>query len=341
MPHASLARFGGRILGILPSLLGLLVLTFVLGRIMPSDPVSTLVGDAADNDAVVAMRERLGLDRPLWEQFAIYLGDLVRGDLGKALLTGNPVAQDLLAAFPATAELATLAIVASVVIGVPLGIAAAMDHGGPVDLSARVIALVGHSVPIFWFGLVGLLVFYAYLGWAGGSGRVDLFYEGQVPTVTGFLLIDSLLAGDADVFWSALRHGVLPASVLAYASMAYITRMTRSFTLEQLGQDYVVAARAKGCSALGVITRHVLPNITVQLVTVLALSYGSLLEGAVLVETVFAWPGLGQYMTSALMIGDINAILGCTLLIGLIFTLLNLLADLVYVAVDPRTGEAS
>lgn len=341
MPLASLARFGGRLLGILPSLFGLLVLTFVLGRIMPADPVSTLIGDAADNDAVVAMRERLGLDRPLWEQFAIYLGDLVRGDLGKALLTGNPVAQDLLAAFPATAELATLAIVASVVVGVPLGIAAAMDHGGPVDLSARVFALVGHSVPIFWFGLVGLLVFYAYLGWAGGSGRVDLFYEGQVPTVTGFLLIDSLLAGDAEAFWSALRHGVLPASVLAYASMAYITRMTRSFTLEQLGQDYVVAARAKGCSALGVITRHVLPNITVQLVTVLALSYGSLLEGAVLVETVFAWPGLGQYMTSALMIGDINAILGCTLLIGLIFTLLNLLADLVYVAVDPRTGDAS
>jgi peptide/nickel transport system permease protein len=336
-----LGGFGRRAFSIVPSLLGLLVLTFVLGRIMPADPVSTLVGDEANADAIKAVRERLGLDLPLWQQFMIYLGHLARGDLGNALLTGNPVAKDLLNVFPATIELATLAIAVSILVGVPLGLGAALYRDGIVDYVARGVALLGYSVPIFWFGMVGLLIFYASLGWVGGSGRVEVFYEDVVPRVTGLLLIDSLVAGEHDVFWSAVRHGVLPASVLAYSSMAYITRMTRSFALEQLGQDYIIAARAKGCSRLGMVVRHLVPNIGVQLVTILALSYGSLLEGAVLVETVFAWPGLGQYLTSALLIGDINAILGCTLLIGLVFTLLNLLADLAYVALDPRTRDAA
>jgi len=257
------------------------------------------------------------------EQFWVYLKSLAHGDLGTAVLTGNPVLSDLAAAFPATLELATLAIILSVAVGVPLGLLAALYRDTLLDQIARVLSLLGHSLPVFWFGIVGLIVFYAGLQWVAGPGRIDVFYEGIVEPRTGAILIDSLLAGETEIFWNALGHLILPACILAYTSMAYIVRMTRSFTLEQLGQDYIIAARAKGLRLPAVVWGHILPNIAVQLVTILAISYGNLLEGAVLVEIVFSWPGIGQYMTNALMIGDMNAILACTLLIGLIFVLLN------------------
>jgi peptide/nickel transport system permease protein len=247
------------------------------------------------------------------------------------------VLDDIRRVFPATIELATLAILFGVLIGLPLGVCAASNQGRLGDHVARVITLFGYSTPIFWLGMMGLLVFYAWLGWAGGAGRIDLAYDGMVPEVTGLLLIDSSLAGDWEAFASALRHIVLPALILGLNSVAYISRMTRSFMLEQLSQEYIITARVKGLSRRQVVWGHAFRNILVQLLTVVALAYGSLLEGAVLIETVFAWPGFGQYLTSSLMLGDMNAVMGCVLVIGLIFVALNLISDALYKVFDPRT----
>ena len=279
----------------------------------------------------------MGLDRPLLVQFGYYLRDLAQGDFGNALLTGHPVIEDIARVFPATIELATLAIIFGVVLGLPLGVFAAANQGRMGDHLARVVTLFGYSTPIFWLGMMGLLVFYAWLGWAGGAGRIDLAYDGMVPSVTGMLLIDSAIAGDWEAFSSALKHILLPALILGLNSVAYISRMTRSFMLEQLSQEYILTARVKGLSRRKVIWGHAFRNILVQLLTVVALAYGSLLEGAVLIETVFAWPGFGQYLTSSLLLGDMNAVMGCVLVIGFIFVGLNLLSDALYKVFDPRT----
>lgn len=334
-------RLASRIAQLAVSLFVLITITFVIGRLLPTDPVGAIVGELASPDAYAAMRERLGLDQPLPIQFALYMRDLLHGDFGIAALTGNPVVNDLRLAFPATLELATLAILMSFLVGVPLGLAAALNRDTWIDHIARVVSLLGNSIPVFWLGILGLLIFYAVLGWVGGPGRVDTFYEGIVEPRTGMILIDSLLAGEYDIFRNALSHIILPAAMLAYAAMAYITRMTRSFTLEQLSQDYVIAARAKGAAGAHVLFGHVLPNIGVQLVTILAISYGSLLEGAVVTEIVFSWPGIGQYMTSALLIGDMNAVVASTIVIGIVFMLLNFVSDIAYSVLDPRTREVA
>jgi peptide/nickel transport system permease protein len=341
MKQLTFTELTRRLFHLLVSLFVLLCITFLIGRVLPTDPVGAIVGELADPKAYAAMRTKLGLDLPLWQQFFIYLKSLAQGDFGTAILTGQPVVRDLSQAFPATIELATLAILISTFVGVPLGLAAALFRDTWIDHVARIVALVGHSIPIFWFGIVGLVIFYATLSWVSGPGRVDVFYEGIVEPRTGLMLVDSLLAGEVDIFWNAVSHIILPACILAYAAMAYITRMTRSFTLEQLSQDYVVAARAKGVGLTGIVFGHVLPNIAVQLVTILAISYGNLLEGAVVTEIVFSWPGIGQYMTNALMIGDMNAILAATIVIGFVFMMLNFLADIAYVLLDPRTREAA
>ncbi|MGK9230332.1 ABC transporter permease [Inquilinus limosus] len=304
---------------------------------MPVDPVARLVGADADQAAYQAMYEKLGLDQPLHVQLWYYLRQIFSGDFGVALLTGHRVIDDVIRVFPATIELATVSILLGAGIGVPLGVLAASRRGRPTDHIVRVITLLGHSVPIFWLGMMGLLLFYAQLGWVGGGGRVEVFYEGIVPVRTGLLLVDSLIAGDTEVFWSAVRHIALPASVLAYSSMAYLSRMTRSFMLEQLSQEYIIAVRVKGLPRRDVIWRHAFRNIRVQLVTIIALTYGNLLEGAVLVETVFAWPGFGQYLTNNLLLGDMNAVMVCVLIVGLIFISLNVLSDLLYRVFDPRT----
>lgn len=330
-------RGGGTIGAAAVTLFLLVLLTFVIGRMLPVDPALAVVGADADNAAYQKVRAELGLDKPIVEQFWIFLQQLGRGDFGRTLLTGRPVLEDVARVLPATVELATVTIILGAGLGIPLGVFAAVNRGRLADHVVRVISLLGSSTPIFWLGLVGLIVFYARLDWVGGSGRVELFYVDMVPDRTGFLLVDALLAGDMDVFWSAVRHIALPASVLAYASVATISRMTRSFMLEQLGQEYVVAARAKGVPRQGVVWRHAFKNIRVQIVTVVALSYGTMLEGAVLTETVFGWPGFGQYLTSALFIGDMNVVVTCTLIIGCLFIALNLLSDLLYRLFDPRT----
>ncbi|WEX11099.1 ABC transporter permease [Chelativorans sp. AA-79] len=322
------------------TLLGLLLLTFVIGRVMPIDPVLAIIGDEASQQAYDRVYQQLGLDQPIYIQFLRYMSEILHGDFGTALLTGKPVIEDIARVFPATVELATLSILIGVGLGVPLGVLAAVRRGKLTDHVVRFLSLIFYSTPVFWLGLIGLIVFYAKLGWSGGTGRVEIFYTGIVQPITGFLLIDSAITKNWDVFWSAARNIWLPATILGLSSMAYISRMTRSFMLEQLGQEYVLTARIKGLSRSEVIWRHAFLNIRVQLLTIVALAYGGLLEGAVLIETVFSWPGFGSYLTSSLMMGDMNAVMACTLLVGLIFMGLNLLSDLLYRVLDPRTRAA-
>ncbi len=324
---------------ILVTMLGLLFVTFIIGRVMPIDPVISIVGERASKEVYDAAFISMGLDKPLLVQFFVYLGDVIQGDFGQSLLNSRPVLDDIKRVFPATLELATLGTIFGVLIGVPLGVISAVKRDSWIDQITRVIALVGYSMPIFWLGLVGLLVFYGVLGWVGGPGRVGIFYVDVVPVVTGMILVDSALDGQWDVFRDALSHIILPAGILGYYSLAYISRMTRSFMLEQLGSEYITTARVKGLSEWAVITRHAFGNIKVQLITVIALSYASLLEGSVLTEIIFAWPGIGSYITTALLSADMNAVLGGTVVIGLVFVCLNVFSDLLYAFFDPRARD--
>ncbi len=315
---------------------GLLLVTFLIGRVVPIDPVLAVVGDRAPADVYERVRIELGLHLPLWEQFYIYVSKVLHGDFGRSVLTSNPVLSDIARFFPATLELATVATFIGVITGVPAGVIAAVNRDRWPDHLVRVFGLVGYSMPVFWLGLVALLLFYARLDWVAGPGRLDVGYDDLVDTVTGVILIDSLIAREWDVFVNAFRHIILPASVLGYFSLAYISRMTRSFMLEQLRQEYVTTARVKGLSETRVVWRHALGNVWVPLVTVIALSYANLLEGSVLTETVFAWPGLGQYITNSLLNADMNAVLGGTIMVGAVFVGINLLSDLLYRTLDPR-----
>jgi len=336
-PFVGFAIVTGRTLvSIAVTMLGLLFVTFIIGRVMPIDPVLAIVGERASQSTYDAVYQDLGLDRPLFVQFLIYIGDVLQGDFGTSTLNARPVAEDIIRVFPATLELATLGLILGVVLGVPLGVIAAVKRGTWVDQVARVIALIGYSMPIFWLGLIGLLIFYGILGWVGGPGRLDIFYVDIVPTVTGMILIDAALAGNWTVFQNAFSHLILPASLLGYYSLAYISRMTRSFMLEQLSAEYVTTARVKGMSEWDVVWRHAFRNIRVQLITVIALSYAGLLEGSVLTEIIFSWPGIGSYITTALLSADMNAVLGGTVVVGLVFILLNIFSDLLYKVFDPR-----
>ncbi|SEW23377.1 peptide/nickel transport system permease protein [Aliiroseovarius sediminilitoris] len=331
------ARTTVRTLGsIAVTLLGLLFVTFIIGRVMPIDPVLAIVGERASQSTYDAVYQQLGLDKPLIVQFFYYIWDVLHLDFGTSLLNARPVSEDIVRVFPATLELATLGIIFGIVLGVPLGVLAAVRKGSWIDQVARVLALVGYSMPIFWLGLMGLLIFYGILGWVGGPGRVGIFYVDVVPSVTGLILVDAALDGNWDVFRNAFSHIILPASLLGYYSLAYISRMTRSFMLEQLSAEYVTTARVKGMSEWDVVWKHAFKNIRVQLITVIALSYAGLLEGSVLTEIIFSWPGIGSYITTALLSADMNAVLGGTVVVGLIFILLNIFSDLLYKVFDPR-----
>lgn len=333
------ARFSASLTGVSSvaiTLFGLILVTFLIGRAMPIDPVLAIVGDHAPPDVVARVRAELALDRPLIVQFWIYLGHLAHGDLGRSVMTQNLVTEDILHYFPATLELATTAIIIAIVIGVPLGVVAAARQGSRFDHVVRVISLAGQSVPIFVLGLLCLLLFYVKLGIAPGTGQQDVLFEGMVPDVTGMRVLDAALDGQWDAFWDALAHLAQPALVLAYFSLSIITRMTRAFMLDALAGEYIVVARAKGLSGARILWRHAFGNIMVPLITVIALAYAGLLEGAVLTETVFSWPGIGLYLTGSLLNADMNAVLGATLVIGAVYVGLNLLADLAYRLLDPR-----
>jgi peptide/nickel transport system permease protein len=322
---------------VLVTYLGLLAVTFFIGRVIPVDPVLAIVGDRAPASVVAQARKEYGLDLPLTQQFALYLKNAVTGNFGRSVLSTNPVMTDIKRVFPATIELATLGTLIGALLGIPLGVFAAVRRGSLLDQLVRVIGLIGYSVPIFWLGLIALLIFYARLGWTEGPGRIGVAYEFTFTPMTGFYLLDAALQGDWSAFRDIFAHIILPAALLGYFSLAYISRMTRSFMLSELGQEYIVAARAKGLSEARVIWRHALRNAAVPLITVVALSYAGLLEGSVLTETVFSWPGIGLYITDSLQNADMNAVLGGTIVIGSVFIGINLVADLLYRLLDPRT----
>jgi peptide/nickel transport system permease protein len=335
-PRHFVARAANLLFTLSLTFVGLTAITFIIGRVMPADPVLAIVGDRAPKEVYEAMYVKLGLDKPLIQQYLIYLVNVLQGDFGKSIMTTRLVLDDLIRFFPATFELASIATIAGVFIGVPMGVVAAVRQGRLTDHIVRVVGLIGYSVPIFWLGLMALLVFYARLEWLPGPGRIEVYYDGIVDPVTGFILIDSAMQGEWEVFDNALSHLVLPAAMLATYALAYIARMTRSFMLDQLSQEYVITARVKGLSELAVIWRHAFRNVLVQLITIIGLTYASLLEGSVLTETVFAWPGIGQYITNSLFNADMNAVIGGTVVVGICFVGINMLSDALYRLVDPR-----
>lgn len=333
-------RLASFLVTLILTFVGLTAITFAISRLTNIDPVLAVVGDKASTEVYDKTFLALGLDKPVVIQYFYYLKRVLTGDFGMSVLTSQPVLSDLMHVFPATFELATISIIIGVVVGVPAGVLAGARKGRLPDHLVRVIGLFGYSVPVFWLGLVGLFVFYGKLGWVSGTGRLDVFFEDIVTPRTGVILIDSAIEGEWEIFWNAFSHLILPASILGYYSLAYIARMTRSFMIDQLSQEYVTAARIKGRSFWGAVWMHAFPNIMVPLITVIGLSYASLLEGAVLTETVFAWPGLGLYITRALFNSDMNAVLGGTVLVGAVFIGVNLFCDLLYKVFDPRLRNA-
>ncbi|PPC64825.1 peptide ABC transporter permease [Pantoea sp. ICBG 1758] len=331
------SRLVTSLLSLLVTLLGLLAFTFMLSHLSPVDPVQQIAGDHASEATYAQVRHDLGLDQPVLVQFWRYISHLARGDLGLSHLTNQPVSADLLRTFPATIELATCAMIFAAVFGVALALLAAWKPGSVIDNVARFISLLGYSVPVFWLGLLGLLLFYAVLHWSAGPGQLDDIWVYTLEPKTGFVLINSWLSGDPEMFRNAIAHLWLPVVILGLLAMAGITRLLRAALLEESSKEYVVLARAKGAGRTRILLRHILPNVTGTLITVIALSYATLLEGSVLTETVFAWPGVGRYMTNALFSADVPAILGATLLIGGCFILLNAVADALTWLTDPRT----
>jgi peptide/nickel transport system permease protein len=318
------------------TLAGLLLVTFSFSALSPVDPALQLVGDHASKATYERARHELGLDEPWPVQFERYVVRLAHGDLGMSRSTGQPVSDDLKRVFPATFELATLSMIVAALVGVGLGVLAAWRPSGLLDSLIRILSLVGNSIPVFWLGLLALLLFYARLQWTGGPGRLDDAFEYTIDMPTGLVLVDAWRSGVQGAFASAIAHLILPVLVLASNAVGQVTRLTRAAMIGESGKEYVTLARAKGASEARILLSHILPNITGVLVTVLALTYASLLEGAVLTETVFAWPGLGRYLTTALFAGDTPAILGGTLLIGCCFVFINRLADLLARTLDPR-----
>jgi peptide/nickel transport system permease protein len=309
----------------------------IISHAVPSDPIVSNLGQQASQrpEIVAAFRAKWGLDRPLHEQYLSFLGNLAHGDFGTSINTRRPIATDVSQFLPATVELSTVSILFALVFGLPLGIFAAIYRDGPIDHIARLVSLVGVSIPIFWLAAVALVVFYAALQIAVGPGRLGPQIQSP-PPVTGFLTLDSLLARDMITFRSAVEHLMLPGLVLGSSVMGLITRVTRSSLLEVLGQDYVRTARSKGLVEHLVVRRHALRNALIPTVTVLGLAYGSLLSGAVLTETIFAWPGLGRYAYQSAVTNDFPAIMGVTFVIALIYIVVNLMVDLAYALLDPQ-----
>jgi peptide/nickel transport system permease protein len=314
---------------------------FLITRVLPGDPARTLAGEQADASTVERIREQMGLDQPLPLQFLDYVVGVFRGDLGFAWHTGHPVTEDFAARLPATVELALLALTIAILIGVPLGVASAVRRGRLIDHVTRVVTLVGAAMPLFWLGLLVIFVFYFQLGIAPApTGRIG---NGVNPptAVTGMYILDSILSGDLVALGSSLSHIIWPAMVLATGGVAMISRMTRSATLEVLGQDYVRTAVSKGLSPVSVVGKHAFRNASPAVVTVIGLEFGQLLGGAVLTETIFSWPGVGSYVTQSIFATDYAPVQAFTLIAAAVYLVINLLVDLANAAIDPRVRHAS
>jgi ABC-type dipeptide/oligopeptide/nickel transport systems, permease components len=320
---------------VIPTFLGVTFLTFLLIRLVPGDPIEVRVGERGiPPERLAQLRHELGLDLPLWQQFLDYIGGVLSGDLGMSLVTRNPVLSEFLTLFPATLELAALAMLFATLVGLPAGIIAAVKRGSIFDHGVMGISLTGYSMPIFWWGLLLILFFSVGLGVTPVSGRLDLMY--YVEPVTGFMLIDTLLAGEYEAFWSALHHLILPMIVLGTVPLAVVARMTRSAMLEVLGEDYIRTAKAKGLAGKRVIGMHALRNALIPVVTVIGLQVGTLLGGAILTETIFSWPGVGKWLIESINRRDYPALQGGVLLIATTVMAVNLLVDVLYGVLNPR-----
>jgi ABC-type dipeptide/oligopeptide/nickel transport system permease component len=323
------------------SIAAVIVITFALTRLLPGDTAAYFAGPAATEQAIQEVRVKLGLDRPKYEQFVRYVQDLSRGDFGQSLTTGQPVIRDLASRLPASAELTLAGLIVSILIAIPLGVLAAVKEGSAIDHFSRVIATAGVSLPVFFTGLLLAYFFYFILGWAPAPlGRLDIIYSSP-PHVTGFYLIDSLIARDLEVFWAALKQLILPAATLAIFSLAPITRMTRASMLAVLSSDFVRTARASGLSTRKVILTYAFRNALLPVITTLGMVFSFLLGANVLVEKVFAWPGIGSYAVEALIASDFAPVQGFVLVMAVLYVLLNLMIDLLYGVIDPRVRMAA
>jgi peptide/nickel transport system permease protein len=316
-------------------LVGVSLLTFIISHVIPADPARLAAGPRASDKQVQELRQRLGLDRPLPEQYVHYMAGLLRGDFGYSLVSRRPVADDLKQHFPATVELALAAMLLSMAAGIPLGVLSAVRRDTIFDHLGRVICIAGVALPLFWLALLFQLVFYRWLGIFPSGMRIATGMT-PPPAVTGLYTVDSVLARDWPALGSSLLHLAMPAIVLAFASLAWIARVTRISVLEALRQDYVRTARSKGLAERSVVYKHVLRNALIPTVTLIGLQTGALLAGAFLVEIIFSWPGIGSYTVNAVMSMDFNAIMSTTLVVAVVYTIMNLIVDVVYVALDPR-----
>lgn len=324
-----------RIALLVPTVIGITIAAFAFIRLLPGDPILALAGQhGVTAERYEILKEQFGFNRPIWQQYLDYLHNVLQGDFGMSLSSKRPVLEEFLTRFPATLELSLCAIIFAVALGIPAGVFAATQRGKFGDQALMGTALVGYSMPIFWWGLLLIMFFSGFLGWTPVSGRISLMY--YFPSVTGFMLIDSLLSGQKGAFASAASHLVLPAIVLGTIPLAVIARQTRSAMLEVLGEDYVRTARAKGLSPFAVIGIHALRNALIPVITVIGLMVGTLLAGAILTETIFSWPGIGKWMVDSIFRRDYPVVQGGLMLIAMIVMLVNLIVDTLYGLINPR-----
>jgi peptide/nickel transport system permease protein len=321
-------------LQIIPVLLGVSIVVFFMVRAIPGDPAQLLLGQQATEEQVQQVRQNMGLDKPVIVQYGIFLADALRGDLGDSIVTGRPVTTELLARFPATLELTSFAMLVAILVGVPVGVISAVKQYSLLDKFTSVLALTGISMPIFWLAMILIVIFFVNLGWLPFPGRLSTGYA--VTSITGLVLVDSLLTLNFPAFWDGLKHLILPAIALGTIPMAVIMRMTRSSMLEVMGEDYVRTARAKGVVPWRVIFKHALRNAMLPTVTVIGLQAGLLMGGAVITETIFSWPGVGQIAYDSINRRDYAMIQGVVLYGATLFVLINLLVDVLYAVLDPR-----
>ncbi|MFH1153033.1 MAG: ABC transporter permease [Pseudomonadota bacterium] len=324
-----------RLMYMLPVLFGVTVMVFVISHAIPGDPAKMIAGPKASRQAIETIRKQHGLDKPLAVQYLRFTAGLVKGDLGVSIRNHRPVTRDLGDFFPATLELTLASVMICLAAGIPLGILSAVRRNRMADHLTRVFSVFGVSMPVFWLGLMLLLVFYRNLGWLPGSGRLDIDFSPPLYT-TGLYLVDTLLEGRVDKFFNALSHILLPAFCLSYVYLAIMTRIVRSSMIEALGQDYIVTARASGVSEWMIVLKHAFKNSLIPTVTITGLSFGELLGGAILTETIFGWPGMGKYVVDSVNYLDFPAIMGFTLVVALVYVSINLCVDVLYAFLNPR-----
>lgn len=323
-----------RLLAMIPTLIGVTIVVFMFIHLIPGDPATAMLRENAPVEVAERIRESLGLNKPLYEQYLIYMGKILRGDLGRSLVTNNPVADDLANRLPATAELSLFAMFFAIALGIPAGIVSAVRRNSIIDTLSMFLSLIGVSMPIFWIGLMAIFLFAVVLHWVPAGTRIGV--DVQLERITNFYILDALLTGNLSALGDVLHHLITPSLVLSTVPMALLARMTRSTMLEALNQDYVRTAHAKGLHARVVILRHALKNALLPIVTVVGLQVGGLLSGAILTETIFGWPGIGRWVYDSIQLRDYPVVQGVTLIIALIFVVVNLIVDLSYAFIDPR-----